>query len=131
MRLFHIRDMLQKRDKILILCVIITSVILFIIIGFLQHNNGGKVCITINGMLYGEYSLTENQIITIDEPLGYNQIMIENGTVFMSEADCPDKYCMEYQPISKTNETIICLPHKLVVEVMGIVEKQSLDVIVQ
>ena len=97
----------------------------------MQHDEGEKVCITINGMFYGEYSLTENQVIIIDEPFGYNQIMIENGTVFMSEADCPDKYCMEYKPISKISETIVCLPHKLVVEVKGIVEEQSLDVIVQ
>lgn len=131
MRLFHIRGVLQKKDKILILYVIIMSMILFIIIGFLQHKEGEKVCITIDGLLYGEYNLTENQVITIDEPFGHNQIRIENGMVFMSEADCPDKYCIEYKPISKTNETIICLPHKLVVEVKGIVGEQSLDVIVQ
>lgn len=131
MRLFHIRNVLQKKDKILILCVIITSVILFIIIGFLQHKEGEKVYITIDGIVYGEYSLAENQVITIDEPFGHNQIRIENHKVFMSEADCPDKYCMEYKPISKANETIICLPHKLVIEVKGIVEEQSLDIIVR
>ena len=48
----------------------------------------------------------------------------------MAEADCADRYCMAYKPISKSGETIICLPHRLVVEVAGDRESQLPDVIV-
>ena len=35
----------------------------------------------------------------------------------MVEADCPDKLCVHQKAISKNNETIICLPNKVVVQV--------------
>ena len=35
----------------------------------------------------------------------------------MIEADCPDKLCVHQKAIERTNETIVCLPHKVVVEI--------------
>ena len=37
----------------------------------------------------------------------------------MTEADCPDGYCKRQGEISTEKETIVCLPHKLVVEIQG------------
>ena len=45
-------------------------------------------------------------------------IRIEDGQAYMEEADCPDGYCMEQGGISGQKQTIVCLPHKLVVEVI-------------
>ena len=42
---------------------------------------------------------------------------IQDGQVFISEADCPDGLCVNTGKISKTGQTIICLPHKLVIEI--------------
>ena len=44
-------------------------------------------------------------------------IVIEKGEVYMEDADCPDKLCMKQGSISGTGQTIVCLPHKLVVTV--------------
>lgn len=35
----------------------------------------------------------------------------------MSDADCPDKYCMRQGKINHMKENIVCLPHKVIVEV--------------
>ena len=35
----------------------------------------------------------------------------------MAEADCPDRLCVRRGPVRYAGETIICLPHKLVVTV--------------
>ena len=43
----------------------------------------------------------------------------EEGVVTMILADCPDKRCVNFPPISKSGEQIICLPHKLIVEIQG------------
>ncbi len=49
-----------------------------------------------------------------------NTIHIENGVVTMIDADCPDRVCVtSFPPISRNGEQIICLPHKLVVEIQG------------
>ena len=46
----------------------------------------------------------------------YNKIDKE-GKAYMSGADCPDKLCVKQKAISKKGESIVCLPHKLVVQV--------------
>lgn len=110
----------QKRDKVLITCVLAMAAVTALVSGKMRRHSGGDTLrISIAGRVYGEYSLLENQTITIDEEQGYNQVVIENGMAYMSEADCPDRYCMDYMPVSERNEVIVCLPHKLVVEVVG------------
>lgn len=122
--------MFRKKDFILIAVIIVTAAVSAILIAFARRTAGASVCVTIDGVLYGEYSLSEEQSVLIDEKLGFNRIVIENDSVYMADADCPDKYCMEYKPISRGGETIICLPHKLVVEVTGTRDAQQPDVIV-
>ncbi len=106
------------------------AVVSALAVKMIQHSQGGMIQITIDGQLYGEYSLSEDQVITIEEPFGYNQIIVREGAAYMSKADCPDQYCMEYVPISKQTELIVCLPHKLVVEVTQGTAKEKTDVIV-
>lgn len=49
-----------------------------------------------------------------------NTIRVENGVVTMIDANCPDLVCVTaFPPIAKNGEQIICLPHKLVVEIQG------------
>lgn len=49
---------------------------------------------------------------------GSNTVVIKSGTVSVESADCPDKICVRHNPVDSVGETIICLPHKLVVEVV-------------
>lgn len=37
----------------------------------------------------------------------------------MKEADCPDKYCVKQGEINKIRQNIVCLPHKIVVEIIS------------
>ena len=73
--------------------------------------------VTVDGEVYGTYSLAENQTVKIQTGHGTNVLVIENGSVHMEEADCPDGYCKRQGTISRVNETIVCLPHKPVAEV--------------
>ena len=61
----------------------------------------------------------ENDSIRIETPQGYNIVAVEDGTVMVTDADCRDQICVEHKKISRTGETIVCLPHKLVVEITG------------
>ncbi|MDE7414820.1 MAG: NusG domain II-containing protein [Lachnospiraceae bacterium] len=122
--------MFRERDFILITVIIVIAVVSSMLIAPAQRDAGATVRIIIDGELYGEYSLSEEQSIAIDGELGHNRLVIEDGSAYMAGADCPDKYCMDYKPIAKGGETIICLPHKLVVEVTGTRDVQQPDVIV-
>ena len=50
---------------------------------------------------------------------GSNIIVVDNGQVYMTDADCPDKLCERTGRISRTGESIVCLPHRVVVEIQG------------
>ena len=48
-----------------------------------------------------------------------NHLIIKDGQADMIEADCPDQICVEHISISKNKETIVCLPNKVIVEIVG------------
>ncbi|MCM1266383.1 MAG: NusG domain II-containing protein [Bacteroidales bacterium] len=63
----------------------------------------------------------------IPEDTSYNVLRISGTEVSMEAADCPDQICVHHIPISKAGESIICLPHKLVVEIRGNSDEDGLD----
>ena len=88
---------------------------------FMQINRGeegDRIQVTLDGKVYGTYSLEKDQVIEIEEGSLYNKIRVEDGKAYMEEANCPDGYCEEQGKISRHTQTIVCLPHKLVVEVL-------------
>ena len=55
----------------------------------------------------------------LPEGTGYNLISVTDGTVIVEAADCKDQICVHHKPVSAKGESIICLPHRLVVEIIG------------
>ena len=123
--------MFQKKDFVLAAVIAIIAGISALMVMFAQSGAGTSVRVTVDGALYGEYSLSGEQSIFIDSASGYNRLVIENGSAYMAEADCPDKYCMDYKPVSRGGETINCLPHRLVGEGTGTRDAHQPDVVVQ
>ena len=79
--------------------------------------SGSMVRIYSDNELVNEIPLKQDQTVEINTDLGTNTIVVENNQVYVKEADCPDKRCVLQGRISHPGETIICLPHKLIVEV--------------
>ena len=42
----------------------------------------------------------------------------------MIRSSCPDLICVKHQAVSGTGESIICLPHKLIIEISDAQEKE-------
>lgn len=123
--------MFKNKDVILIIAVLLLAGLIAVFLGIYSGETGETVRIMIDGREYGSYPLGEDSVIEIGNTFGYNRIVIENEEVFLQEADCPDQYCVEHKAISKTNETIVCLPHKLVVELHVQNREDDFDSIVQ
>lgn len=88
---------------------------------------GAQVKVTVDGALYGTYPLEIEQEIAIEKDgVVTNRLVIRDGVADMIEADCPDKLCVHQKAISKTGETIVCLPNKVVAEIIGS-EESELD----
>lgn len=122
--------MKNRYDRLFL--VILAGVILLLFL--YQHFAGSKgsyILVTRNGEKIGEYSLLENQTFVVtDGNHSYNTIVIENGQVWIDQADCPDKLCVKQGKISKSGQSIICLPHKLTILVQTD-SRQEYDTVVQ
>lgn len=118
----------MKKGDILLVCIVLCLAAAgFIFIGLRGRTEGGMLTVYIDGDIYGTYDLSVDQEILLDEDAGYNRFEIKDGIVTMMEADCPDQYCVKHAPINKESETIVCLPHKVVLEITSGEEKREVD----
>ena len=109
-------NLLNKKDIILVLGILLLAGVLFVVITILKQD-GAEAVIKVNGTIYGTYQLAKNQTIRVDTTYGHNTLIIQDGKIYMEDADCPDKYCISQGKINQSNQTIVCLPHRLVVEI--------------
>lgn len=118
----------KKRDIIFIGVLLVVALIAFFVVDKFIKKDGNKVVIKVDGEIVKIVNLTDtNNIIVNGYDGGTNTVVIENGTVYMTEADCPDKICVNTGKISKIGETIVCLPHRVVVEIQGEVSQSDSD----
>ena len=60
----------------------------------------------------------EQQLIFDTEDGGYNIVTVRDGKIAVTEANCPDQYCVR-QGFCNSGAQIVCLPHKLVISFLG------------
>lgn len=116
---------MKKKDIILFLAIIICAAAAILVIHVLRSEEGSYIQIVVDGQVYGQYDLNENQIIEIDTEDGHNVIEISDGCAVMIQADCPDGYCMDQGEVKNNKQTIVCLPNKVVIEVIAAGEDES------
>ena len=78
--------------------------------------------ITRDGVLLEEIDLDKVEAprsFTLEDGSGSNTVVVEKGRICISEADCPDQVCVNRGWISDGTVPIICLPHKLMIEIVG------------
>ena len=109
---------MKKKDIILGIGIIAAALLMLLVLQINRGEEGNRIQVILDGKIYGTYSLEKNQVIEIEEGSFYNKIRVEDGKAYMEEANCPDGYCEEQGKISRHTQTIVCLPHKLVVEVL-------------
>ena len=111
------RVKIKKRDWILALAILAAAGCLMLGMRLTHRQKGNTVEIRVDGALYSAYPLAQDQRYTIETAYGTNVIEVSDGAVFVTEADCVGHDCIRQGKISRCNETIVCLPHKLVVDI--------------
>ncbi len=111
-------DLIKKQDILLILFFL--AAVLAAFLWLWQGRESGKtVEISVDGKITAVYSLSKDRQITITGTGGSNVLTIKEGKARMTKADCPDGTCVKHKAVGRIGETIVCLPHKVVVEVAG------------
>ena len=110
----------KKNDLILISGLLVAALGLYLVISFFQgagtHN--AEAVVSIDGVEYGRFPLDIDTTEKIELPDGsYNVLVIKEGKADVTEASCPDGICVNHRAVNKQNQSITCLPNKLVVEI--------------
>ncbi len=108
-----------RRQDILLIVVIFIAALIAVFFVTATRKQGEMVQITVDGTVAQVCALKKDATIPIEGVDGENVLVIKDGYADMTEADCPDKICVNHRPISKVGETIVCLPHKVVVEIVS------------
>lgn len=109
------RKFLTGPDIFLVLFFVFCAAVLL----FFQKNKepGKMVIIYSDNEIIKEMPMDQDASFTISNDMGTNTVVVENNQVYITDADCPDKRCVKQGAISDPGEVIICLPHKLIIEV--------------
>ena len=120
----------MKNDLYIILVAAAVALIAFLARGITQKE-GDYVSVSVDGETVGTFPMNEDTEHEIQGVGGVNLLVIEDGECFIREADCPDELCVKQGKISRKGESVICLPHKVVVGIEGEgVDEDDLDVVV-
>ena len=130
---------IRKADIILFILLVACGLAASAVLA-MSHSEAGRsarVVIESNGSEYAEYSLYDDVTLTVPAPKQismdapdvsggksgdaryeyYNTVEIKGGEVKVSEASCKNQVCVKHGSISRTGETIVCLPNRLVVRI--------------
>ena len=106
--------------------IFIAAILVIVAIGaaalFFLRGEGSAVQVEVDGTIVGTYPLSvdrEVEIKTGENGEELNLLVIKDGKATVTTATCPDGICAAHRPISREGESIICLPHKVVVTVVG------------
>ena len=108
--------MIKRRDIILGAVLILLGLAVYGIL-FFGRKTGSRVVVYEAQDKIADYSLTEDGTYILKTKNGENVLVIKDGEASITEADCPDGVCIRMGSISKTGENIVCLPHRLVVQI--------------
>ena len=120
-----------KNDLILIASLLVILSLAGLAFYFLR-GEGDTVTVEIDGKPCGTYSLSEDRTVEIRTGEGgeaLNLLVIKDGKAFVETATCPDGICAAHKPIFREGESIVCLPHRVVVIVRTTSDKDAPDIV--
>jgi len=102
--------------------ILIFALLLIMCVGasifLLGGEDASRAQITSDGRLVRIVDLQVDQQFTVETGEGYNVVTVRDGKIAVTEASCPDHYCMDRGFCAKGAQ-IVCLPNRLVIEFLG------------
>ncbi len=103
---------MKKWDFIIIFSTIAMSLTIFLCITLIG-STGETITISQNNSIVYEGRLSVNKQVK----LSTNTVEIKDGKVKMDYSTCKNQICVKHRHISKKDESIICLPNKVIIEI--------------
>lgn len=110
-------DYLKKKDLIILIPIIAVIILSFVLLYIYTAKNGDKVVVMSDNEILCEYSLNDNIDEFIRTDYGFNHLVINDGNVLVTEADCKSQVCVNTGCINNKGQLIVCLPHRLCISI--------------
>ena len=122
----------KKMDIVIIICLVGISFLPHILFAKNLNKDYDSVyaIIKVDGKTYKEIplsSLKEDDSFTIKTENGNNTILVKDNKISITNATCHDSLCVDQGSKSKVGDSIVCLPHKLIIEIKGKEKDSSSD----
>lgn len=108
----------HRNDAILIAALMLLGGVLAVFL-YATRQDGGYVSVQMDGQTVMELPLDEDTQVVLGEGEHTNTLVIQNGMAQVAEATCPDQICVRQGAVQYEGESLVCLPHKLVITVEG------------
>lgn len=121
-----------RNDIILIVAILLVAVLGMVYL-FNFRATGDIVKVTIDGKIFGVYSLSKDTVVDIhtgENDAELNRLIIKDGKAYVETATCPDKICVDHRPIFRDGESIICLPNEVVISVITQNDSDNPDIVI-
>lgn len=112
-------------DLVLIIILLLVGILLWLVP---NKSVGNTVIVTSGGVKIGEYDISVSRVVEINYSDEKNVIKIEGGKVSVISSTCSGKECVHVGQISIVGEKIVCLPNKLIIEIVS--QESGLDGVV-
>ena len=110
----------KHRNDVIFIAVLLLIVSLIGAAFFFLRGEGDTVTVSVDGKHYGTYPLHTDLTLSIrtgENGEEENLLVIRDGKAYVESATCPDGICADHKPISREGESIVCLPHRVVITV--------------
>ena len=124
----------RRRDVVVIAAALLAALLLYLVSVLMPSSAATTVVVTVGGEEALRRPLSVNAEYAVPQKDGdVNVIRVENGEVYMKEANCRDGLCLRQSRLRNQAGTIVCLPHEVVVKLAGGAAEadDGLDVIIQ
>lgn len=108
----------RKNDVLLVAALLLLGGALALFL-LATRREGGTVRVQIDGETVMELPLDQDARLVLGEGEGTNTLTVSGGTAQIVQADCPDQVCVRQGAVRYAGESIVCLPHRLIVTIEG------------
>ena len=100
---------LKRADLLLAAAVILAALAAWLLLG--RTGKAATVTVSCNGETVAVLPLDRSARMEVNGVV----IVVGGGAAYVERSTCPDQYCVKKGGISRSGETIICLPNRVTV----------------
>jgi hypothetical protein len=119
----------SKLDWILAVLILAASVVIFLSLSGKGSQAGASALLYCDGKLAGSYDLSRDRVVTQEAGGHTIRLEISAGRIHIADSDCPRQICKHAGWISRPNQTIVCVPNKILVEIKGVAGSGVVDAV--